>query len=392
MKYLASIVEALKKGVVSGLKVTREDSSKSPIELVDEAPPRLVDFVEKPVLRKLEVAPLKPSRDLYALDSSSRVVETPYLFLAIAAGSVFSRFSGRGLDVPSTLSILGLEGPLCKHIVVVPEVEAAYSVSESLANAPGVVAANPLGQPYTSDYNKYVILAELRLMLEQCLLEKYALSEHAGPDVVLFIDGPLIYPAPSVPEAAPARERLRVYHESFSRINRARTSALRELAQRGIAVVGIVKRLHKSYILSSIDPAGLSRGKMSDEAYLSTLLLIEKEQYGQPVLLGPLVVKHEAEYGANRLVWYIGVPRRIYPLRGGLGNYVFYRVEVLEGTAGSEILGYVVYDSIYAGSLMPLSILVVDYRVKRLTSSLVNHTLYLTGLSEEATMQYISVF
>ncbi|MEM1775275.1 MAG: DNA double-strand break repair nuclease NurA [Desulfurococcaceae archaeon] len=392
MKYLSDIVDMLRKNITEGARITREDSSANLIELLDEAHPKQVDLVEKPFLKKLNVEPRKPAVDIFALDSSSRVIESSYLFMAIASGSLFSRFTGRAFDVPSVMSILGLEEPLCKHVVIVPEVEKFDNILKELATQPGVLHSNPLGVPYTSNYNKFAILNELRLSVEQCLLEEFSRSSLASNGTVLLVDGPLVYSTSISPEPAiPVHER-KIYMKSIEHMNKSRVLTLMKLAKNGVVVISVVKRLHKSYILSSIDPAGISRGKMNDEAYLSTLLISEKNLQGEHVLLGPLVVKQKHEYGVDRLIWYIGVSRRIYPLRGGFGNYVFYRVEVFNDMYTENVLGYVVYDSIYTGSVIPLSILVVDKRVKKLSGSIANYVLYLTGLTQEATMQYISVF
>lgn len=392
MKNLLRVVELLRKSVVEGFRVTREDASTKPLELVEEANPRQVDLFEKHLIKKFEVAPARPPRDLFAVDSSSRVVETPYVFLAIAAGTVHSRFTGKGIDVPSLASIVGVEEPPCRHIALVPEVESPREVAEAILSARGITTSNPLGVAYTSTYNKHALLAELRLSLEQCLLELFSSSELAESGTILLLDGPLAYPTTPMLVEPRDFERVRIYVEAIELLNKKREQVVSKLAEKGLQVISVVKRLHKSYILSLVDPASISpRGKVNDEAYLSTLVLTNSGLYGQPFIVGPILVKQKPPCSLNRIVWYIGFPRRIYPLRGGLGNYVFYRVEVFEKMISESVLNYIAYDSIHTGSLLPLSILVADRRVKKLTSSLVNYILYLTGLTEESTKQYISM-
>ena len=322
MKYLVNIVEELRHRVAEGLKITKEDASSKPVVLLEEVPSSQVEILEEPFIKVLETRPQRPQHDLFALDSSSRVIETPYVFIAIGAGSVFSRFTGRGIDVPDTASILGLGNPLCNHVVVVPEVEFDEKSLDKLRRLPGLIVENPLGVPYTSDYNKHLILVELRLAIEQCLLEQFHDSNLSERGSVLLVDGPLLYPHVESEAANSA------YSESIRAVNRRRVNALRKLAEKGVMVVGIVKRLSRSYYLSSLDPGGIAVGKVNDEAYITALIMSRYHPLDKPLLIGPLRIRHSAE-NVGRIFWYIVVPRRIYPLLSGMGNYVVYRVEVL---------------------------------------------------------------
>ncbi|MEM0000107.1 MAG: DNA double-strand break repair nuclease NurA [Desulfurococcaceae archaeon] len=393
MKYIADIVEELRRGVSKGLRITKEDVASKPVELLDEAPERQVEVLEGPLVKGLEVMHRKPVSDVFALDSGSRVIETPYVFIAVGAGSVFSRFSGRGIDVPHTASILGLEEPLCKHIVVVPEVELGEGDASALKSLPGVLSSNPIGVPYTSEYNKHLILVELRLAVENCILSLFHESRHCEPGTVVFVDGPLIYPLHVSGEiGVPGKDRARMYLEGLRELNMLRVRTLTKLVEKGIVVIGIVKRLLRSYYLSSLDPARLSLSKVNDEVYVLTLLAGRGYASDKPLLIGPVKVKHDVEK-MNRIVWYVVMPRRLYPLASGLGNHVVYRVEIPENKSytSEEALNHVFYDSVYTGSLLPLSLLAVDRRVKKITSSIVTYLLYMTGLPGESTGQYISI-
>lgn len=392
MKYLTSIIEELRKGVSRGLRVTKEDVSSSLIELVDETSVKHIEVLGKPVVRTLDIKPIRPWSTIYALDTSSRVVETPYVFIGISAGSIYNRFTGYGIDVPSTGSILGLDQPLCNHIILVPEVELDPSSLINLGKVPGVVLTNPLGLPYTSEYNKSIMLVELRLGLENCLLQYISKIKLESEKLALFVDGPLLYSL-SIPLEGGAftREKLKTYTESLKVLNSRRANILESLLSKGL-VIGIVKRLIRSYYLASVDPVNLSVGKINDEAYISTMLMKMSYSLDRPLIVGPLHVKHDVT-GVDRVMWYIVTPRRLYPFSSGMGNYVVYRAEVFSKSYidENEVLNYVFYDSVYTGSLLPLSVLVVDRRVKKISSSLVTYILYMTGLSEDSTNQYISI-
>ncbi|MGB9816225.1 MAG: DNA double-strand break repair nuclease NurA [Desulfurococcaceae archaeon] len=394
MKYIALIIDELRKRVTEGLRVTREDSSIKPVELIDEASSKQIEVLDEPVVKQVEVKPAGVRGEIFALDSSSRVIETPYVFIGVGAGSVYSRLTGRSIDAPHASSILGLEEPLCKHMVVIPEVELEQDYLNNVKLIPGVLTCNPKGALYTSKYNKHIALVELRLMIESCLMKLFQGSNYAAPGTVLMVDGPLIHPfhIPAEASFTWSRDKVKSYSEALEYLNSERVSIVRDLLARKVLTIGIVKRLVKSYYLSSVDPAGLSVGRINDEAYVSTLLLRLNTAIEKPLIIGPIRVKHET-LSASKLMWYIITPRRLCPLTSSMGNYVVYRVEVLENSSinEDEVLGHVFYDSIYTGSLLPLSLLVVDKRVKKITSSIVTYLLYMTGLTEESTSQYISV-
>jgi len=389
LKYLAEIVRSVRQGIIEGLRVNVRESSRKPIELVEEALPVQVEFYSKKVQELQRHTLIKLDKEIYALDSSSRVVETPYMFICIGAGSVFNRFTGFALDVPSLLSIMGLEEPLCKHIVLIPEIEYSQKFTELISSVKSIMQSNPNNIPYTSEYNKNIILAELRASIENCLLENFAkiVRERA----VLFIDGPILYPEKVVGAVSTSREILELYTSSIRTLNNQRAMLIKKLLVNNAVVINIVKRLHRSYYLSTTDPLGLKISGSSDEAYLTTALMAGKIPGEKPVAVGPLVVKQQGEYSVNRVMWYLIIPRRVHSYIEGLGNYVFYRVEVLEECLREHILELVVQDSIQIGSFLPLTLLVVDKRVKKISSSITTYFLYLTGLTSEATEHYISI-
>ncbi|MEM4718125.1 MAG: DNA double-strand break repair nuclease NurA [Desulfurococcaceae archaeon] len=393
MSYIQIFIEELKRRVTAGSRITREETPGSALEFLDEAPRRDLEVLSDKIARPMDFKPRRVDSDIYAMDTSSRAIEAPYVFISIGAGSVYSRFSGRGIDVPDIKSIIGLEAPCCKHIAIVPEVELESDIIDKFGKYPGVMIANPLGITYSSIYDKHIVLVELRLSLENCLLRRFV-EQGLDDKVILFIDGPLIYPSIPVHETRYLvnKEKLKIYIDSIEYLNMERLILITKLIEKSVVLLSVVKRLQRSYYLSIIDPMELSVGRINDEAYISTLTLRNLLPIDKPVIIGPLGLKHESK-NITRLMWYIVVPRRLYPMTGGIGNYVTYRVEPIDtiDEEPDKILEYILYDSINMGSLLPLSILIVDRRVKKLTSSITSYMLYSTGLSEEATSQYISV-
>lgn len=389
MKYLADIIKSIRQSIVSEFRVTKSESSRIPLELIEETTSVRVELPSEKVyeISLRRSTPLQG--EIYALDSSSRVVETPYVFISIGAGSVFNRFTGFALDLPSLASILGLEEPLCKHIVIIPEVEPLREFYELIKSSKSVMHTNPNNVPYTSGYNRNIILAELRANIENCLLEKFA--EMAKRGSTLFVDGPLVYPEKVVEAASTSKELLEVYTSSIRALNNRRVILIKKLLANGTLVVNVVKRLHRSYYLSTIDPLNLKISNVSDETYLTTALITRKVPIEKPISIGPLIIKQYSELNINRAMWYLVIPRRLHSGLERIGNYVFYRVEVLEECVERPVIDLVARDSVQLGSHLPLTLLVVDKRVKKITSSITTYFLYLTGLTSEATEHYISI-
>lgn len=394
MIQLQRFIDELRARLTRESRILKQDTGFQILEFIDEAPIKQVEILAEKIVKSIDIDKIKkPPGDIYALDSSSRIVETPYLFIAIGAGSIHSRFTGRSIDVPHTASLLGLEEPYCRHITLIPEIEIDEATRSMINSAPGLLAQNPLGIPYSHLYDKHLLLAELRLDIETCLLDRFSsqMSPEGMAGTVVFIDGPLIYPSLyPVESEINQQERTRLASTSINHYNRRRSEIIRKLWSKGIVTIGVVKRLHRSFYLSGINPVGLKVGRISDEAYVSTMILTGKLSIDKPALIGPIRVKHDT-LDVTRTMWYIVAPRRIYPVSSSMGNFIVYRVEVLGNEYDDRVVDYVLYDSLRMGSLLPLSILVVDKRVKKLTSSITNYILYTTGLSEEATSQYITI-
>ena len=389
MKNLIEIVKSIRQGVLEGIRISRSDISHLPLELVEEVSGARVEIYsdkvhEIPVHRSVELR-----REIYALDSSSRAIEAPYMFISVGAGSVFNRFTGFALDVPSLSSIMGLEEPICNHIVLIPEIECSQRLLSSLRAVKSLIHTNPNNIPYTSEYNRGLILVELRANIENCLLENFA--RVSREELVLFIDGPIIYPEKVIELTSASRGMLEIYVNSIRTLNVSRVKLIKRLISQNVVVVNIVKRLQKSYYLSSIDPLDLKITSVSDDAYLTIALIAGKVPLEKPVAIGPLIVRHPIEQGISRAMWYVIIPRRLHSSMSGLGSYVFYRIEVLEELLREPVLELVAQDSVQIGSFLPLTLLVVDKRVKRISSSVTTYFLYLTGLPSEATEHYISI-
>jgi len=330
--------------------------------------------------------------NIYGIDSSSRVIDTPYIFLAVGASTSINRLYGRVIDYPDINKLFSGENSY-RYIVIVPEITGfSEDILDSLKRN-NIIVENPAGLTYTPEYSKLVILDELRLSLENRVLE-IMLNNVAESDSIIFLDGPIYYTPPliyQVNEYHGVRDELfKQYVDSWKILVNERINLVNKLWSKGVRVVGVVKRLSRSNILSKIDPYDISRGRLNDEAYLTVITTFKyRELEPKPYYIGP--IKYDPGLAPYNLpaktLYYLAIPRRKAVGETDYRNYVFYRVEAIHD---DNVLEPIIYDSVSSGSTLPLSILLADKRVKKITIGLLNYVSRLTGLYGESTHQYIS--
>ena len=308
------------------------------------------------------------------VDSSSRFIDTPYFFLGIGSVSVYNRVLRTGFDCPDIYGVIyGSRRSGCEWLLVI-----GNGLDKDGRFLEQVVTRNPAGYPYTAGYNRLMALNELRLRLES-----YALN-HIVDDYgrIILVDGP-IYHIPSIFSVYLRVDRyksesLRKYYESWRILLRERINALNKLVGKGFRILGIVKRLEYSTILSRIDPLNILRrnARINDYTYLSIVANnIAGKGGAKPFILGSFKYHNKEIIGElpERIGYYVGLPRRREARNSS--NYVFYRAELLENDP--ELLNIVLTDSLGSGALLPLTILLVDSRAKKLSGGLRNYLLRL---------------
>lgn len=392
MVKLEEIVEKIRNYASTQWKPLNNEDSRRPAEAVEKGGD--VELLAEPreALKYLDSSFAKESLyfNIYAVDSSSRVVETPYVFLAITTGSLISRFTGKGLDCPPIGFITGAVEDACRFLTIIPNLQAPIEFDDKLSGF--LYRDNPVGVRYDQDYNKYVLLEETRLLTESYLVSK-SLEEGLLENSILLVDGPLIYPS-TIEVSPPYSARFEVYKSSLEAINKERLSLWLSLRGRNTLAIGVVKRLYRSYYLSSCDPLGLGVPDINDEAYVSALSRsIAAEKGLQPYVLGPLRIRTilSNSVKVDRVAWYVGIPRRLYSSKTTLTHYTHYRVEVLGGMVDESVLKPVVYDSLNIGSLLPVSIIIADRRARKLSSILAQYLVFSMGLEKSGLHQYLTI-
>ncbi len=348
-------------------------SSKDEINGLD-----ITSLLEEPVVRDkgAQLHPIEKFKhveltSIVGLDSSSRFIETPYFFAGIGSVSAINRVSRRIYDCPDILDIIrGGRGGGCKWLLLISSVDLTGISSGYLA------LTNPAGYRYDPGYNRLIALDELRLGLEIHALEK---TSEEGLGDIIVVDGP-IYHIPSIFNVymkGRASSGLEKYFKSWSVLLDRRIHVINELRANGLKVIGIVKRLEYSSLLSRVDPMDISGdARINDHMYLSLMASkVRVENGSYPFILGPFELSYQG-FEANlprRIAYYVGLPRRPWLVRPS--NYVFFRVEFLSEEA--ELLDIVLTDSYGSGALLPLSVIMADSRSKRISNGLRNYFLRL---------------
>ncbi len=343
--------------------------------------------------------------NILGLDSSSRVIDTPYIFIGVGSAFIISRTKGALVKCPDfydfILSSKKNRYP-CRFLSIVPEVEGIRDfIEENFAEI--AYLKNPNNIPYDQFYNKYAILDELRTRLENTVLKQLIHEYNIYEPTLLFLDGPLYFiPADLHQYMYRKTSNLNnnVYVNAWITLMNEKTRIIKQAYEKNIPVIGIVKRIYRSTLLSKTDPFEICDKKsyINDEAYLSIVInkyLRNKEP--KIIVLGPIkysVPRTNMLDLPEKIIYYICIPKRKIIGETSYKNYVFYRIEYFPDKKLYEITDPVkiaLYDSIGMGTTIPLTILLVDKIVKKMTAGITSYILRAMNISSEQTLHYINL-
>ena len=199
-----------------------------------------------------------------SIDGSSRLVRTESCNITVASVALYSGRYGLIADYPCYFSSLSYERVMelfresfisLQPRVRLREYELASLETELRREAGHLVRVkSPAGAWYDCDYNMWQVADEARLMLETRALE--IALEHInsfaiyGSGTLVVLDGPL-YPTPRIfYYRGDVRED---YLNSYGVLIERRVRLLRLADERGINVLGVVKRLADSHKLYRCD-------------------------------------------------------------------------------------------------------------------------------------------
>ncbi|MCE4598782.1 MAG: DNA double-strand break repair nuclease NurA [Desulfurococcales archaeon] len=326
-------------------------------------------YQSKPLSPRLAVPPRLKARITHiGVDSSSRKLETPLVTVLIGSVSASSSSQVELLDLPPLYSYNSInidEYWITDHpfIITIPSI-------------PGVLEyRNPAGHLYDEGYSEAQAMDELRVSLENTMLN--ILAGTNLEDTVVMIDGPLYL----VPGALTDVQSPRKYRDAWEKLLNDRINAVRKLEERGVPVIGVVKRIEGSRIL--LKTVGLEDrireclgevGGIGDKMILYMLQGSCSRIIPGRILATPRIKVRFPVIGLEKIVEYLVVPPGKWQYAPELSRV--YRIEYSQLTLGLlEDMGLQPHhvfslDSIYRGSLAPVTIQLSDRRARSITLAL----------------------
>jgi hypothetical protein len=329
------------------------------------------------------------------VDSSSRIIAAPHAVIvvgsvAVAAGSLVNSFAWPSLHGGE---LGGGEGP--PFIALVPYLGQGRGRASRFVL---VYSGDGAGQAL---HGLKRVSRELRVVMENWVLENLeAILESLGGHAlargrpVVMLDGPLF-----MASALDEEGREQAEGRSWRELMESRTRAIESLESRGIPVVGVVKRVEGSTILSKAREFAEkaercigSPGPLADMALLHMILRSGCSPANGSMLFTP---KISVEYGVDWLpgkiveyaiiapsAWHTSSPRaKILRLEATRRT-----LELLAGM-GTDPETILAGDTLSRGSLEPASILASD-RLARAVSSAVKRSLVASLLREDVPLTY----
>lgn len=328
------------------------------------------------------------------VDSSSRSLATPHMVvvvgsLAVSLGSAMESFTwppihGDGLE----------RGP--PFIALIP-----YTEYYGEASLPPFILSRRVAEPKQSPWHGLQqVSRELRVSMENWALEnvraivdELAGSHGAGGPLVVMLDGPIFI----APEAGglPAEQGA-----AWRELMRARVMAIEAAESRGIPVIGVVKRVESSTILSRtrefIERAERCVGDAKPMADLALIHLIlrsgcDEERRGGLMFTPKIRVEYGQGWAPGKIVEYAVL------LPSAWHSYSYkarvFRLEVTQRSLeilrdhGLDPESVLAGDTLARGSLEPASILISD-KMAKAVSSAIKKSLIASLLSGETPLTY----
>ncbi len=324
---------------------------------------RLFEHSSRPLLQRLPLPRKRPRVEVVGVDSSSRLLETPSHSIVITVASASSRSIVELYDYPEVYGYPVSPGGGPPFIAVVPGDDYGHPLT----------GRGPGGWLYGPGYSVEAVMDEWRVALENWVLGEVlpvALEEGLLHGAVVLLDGPLT-PAP-----------WRIQEDGWSQLSRARSSAVGRLEDLGVPVIGVVKRVERSRILSTTpglrDMVGDCTGvqEQGDRALIHMLQesRCSTRSPGRLLVTPRIIVEPRVPGALEKIVEYLVVPpgrwqdssraSRVYRL-----EYSRESLEMLN-SRGLEPHHVIALDSIARGGLEPVTIRASDRRSRGISKAL----------------------
>lgn len=309
---------------------------------------RPLERSSRPVLsRKVSV---KQSVSVVGIDSSSRRVEASAADVVVASVAAHAPSLRLSAEWPS-LSTNFSPRETRPFIYVLPNGE----VREE--SDPLISFRNVLKERFTVDYEIEMAEDEARRSLEDWMMVE--MMERCR--CVLLVDGPIYF----VSRAIYGEHRR---SDVSKRLLYSRLEVLERLEKEGIPVIGVVKRVEKSNVLSM----ALGGGEETDVSLIMKALQLIRPEPGRVYVSPPFSISYPNLY-LEKISRYVVVPPGKHQSSPALAaGFKIYRLETtkkseeLLSNMNVDMVDVFLYDSLLSGSTEPISIKASDMRASLL--------------------------
>ncbi|MCE4614232.1 MAG: DNA double-strand break repair nuclease NurA [Desulfurococcales archaeon] len=273
---------------------------------------------------------------IIGLDSSSSIIRTPFFNLITITASASSTLIPEVYDHPEIYTYQ-----------IKPRIRQPYIIVGTDTELPeegeGVTTRNPLGSPYGFKYTPERIADEYRSWIENWMLsdpihQATRKLEKQNYKPIILLDGPLYQTPQLIAKMHLTGEASSIWR----RIVEDRINLIQAYEDIGIPVIGVVKRLEQSTILShSQHYSKLVKGHCGvdlsyysppgDQALIHLLLNLGKCRYHIGEMMRTSILEYTpGGYGLPKLFTYIVIPPSIWSKR--VSSYRSYRIEFTRKT------------------------------------------------------------
>ncbi|MFZ8794676.1 MAG: DNA double-strand break repair nuclease NurA [Acidilobaceae archaeon] len=323
------------------------------------------------------------------VDSSSRHVETPVADVVVGAVVAISSLGSIAFEWPS-LGPLRYTGRLHPVFYMLSNAGVQFSFEDPL-----VSTVNPSGRPFDISYSVGEACDEMRVSLENWVLEVLGGLLEAQVNPVVMVDGPLYVVAKAL-----TRDVQPWIRDVWVKLLEGRVKAIRGLESRGVPVIGVVKRVEKSTILSRTRGLEGIRGDIveGDKSVILRAMTMLGDRVPGRIYVTPRIIVRTPqlpEVGVlEKVVQYIVIPPGKFQLSPPLVRvyrleYTLKTLGILQDT-GLEPDAVIGGDSVGRGALEPLSIRLSDLRSSFLSHAL-KKALLMNIISVGAPLSYWSL-
>ena len=323
------------------------------------------------------------------VDSSSRHVETPVADVVVGAVASISSLGSIAFEWPS-LGPLRYTGKLHPVFYILSNAGVQFSLEDPL-----VSTVNPSGRPFDISYSVGEACDEMRVSLENWVLEVLGELLEAQVNPVVMVDGPLHIVAKAL-----TRDVQPWLRDVWVKLLEGRVKAIKGLESRGVPVIGVVKRVEKSTILSRTRGLEGVRGDVveGDKSVILRAMAMLGDRVPGRIYVTPRIIVRTPQLPGigvlEKVVQYIVIPPGKFQLSPPLVRV--YRLEYTLKTLGilqdmglepDAVIGG---DSVGRGALEPLSIRLSDLRSSFLSHAL-KKALLMNIISVGAPLSYWSL-